>query len=182
MITQEMRELRMKPAAPPLPPASPAATQCVEIADQHDMPRHQPGGAVRLGGPTQVSLRRDGHVPIRFTGYLVYQVNTAWNGGTGAFNHRVALYRDQASVVYAALELIPKPAVAMRPIYWAQPIPETHVLDNLLDNWCRNVVARGLNPDRPASLQDARSALHSMTAHSLRVAKPDTERNNTCLQ
>ena len=182
MITQEMRDLRMHPAASPVLVASPAATHCVEVADHCGVPHHRSGDAVYPTGTTDVSLRRDGNVPIRFTGYLVYQENTQWNDGTGAFDHRIALYRDQAGVVYAALELIPSRIVPLRPNYRAQSIPETHVLDDLLDNWCRNVVARGLNPDRPASLQDARSALHSMTAHSLRVAKPDTERNNTCLQ
>lgn len=128
-----------------------------------------------------IVLRRDGARPMQFQGQLLMRTRDEWRYGHSVFEHAMSLYLDNSQNVVAALSVSPEENAAMRPSHWAQAIPDLLSFERFLDHWCRDVLVAIID-DPPASLSGARAALHSMTAHTLRVATPHTERKDLCLQ
>ncbi|MEL6620749.1 MAG: hypothetical protein AAFP16_17880 [Pseudomonadota bacterium] len=177
MITQELRDIRVRPVATVVSrtPASDISPEASANGIRLVPPRDD-NEAVQAEtlGPT--SLRRDGNRPLRFDGCLVFQTDGHWSAESSAFDHRVSVFRTRTGELIAALSLNPEPGTPLRPIHWAEAIPDACALDCLLEAWCRDILIHALNPDRPARLSEARSALQTLTSHAMWMAKPDTER------
>lgn len=174
MITQELRDLRN----------APVAQVSFDDARTADALRDTCANCSNLAGPEPqaFSLRRDGKWPLRFSGQLVFFVTGQWEQEEALFDHRLAIFFDDSNCIIAGLTLCPRQNNMLRPTYWAQHVTDPNALERLLDQWCREILINGICPEQPDNIRDARSALHIMTAHALRVAKPHTERKEPCLQ
>lgn len=148
-------------------------------------PKHQDpalSGAVSSQPVAQHRLRRDGAQPLRFTGVQIFEVRTSAAHSAHGFDHGISFFKTNTGKLVTALWLVPSTALALRPAYWAKHTQEQADVDLLLRHWCQDVLAVALNCASPAPPTDALTALHSLTAHVLRVALPQTERKETCLQ
>ena len=159
MISQELRNLR-HPAAPAQPNMGAASPQ-------------QNAGSF--------CLRRDGARPMRFCGQLLFHTVGQWTKGHGTFDHELSVYLDDAQTVITALSLCPPPNAPLRPSFWAQVILDLNSFERLLGQWCRDVLTDIVPLDPPFANRGSWDALQSLTAHSLRVVQPHTERNEPCL-
>ena len=159
MISQELRNLRH-----PAPTVSPTL-----------------GTVSRTLADASFRLRRDGARPMRFRGRLLFHTFGKWTKGQDTFDHDLSVYLDDTQTVIAALSLRPAPDAPLRPSFWAQVIPDLHSFERLLDQWCRDVLTHIVDFDPSFAARGTRDALQSLTAHSLRVAQPHTERNEPCL-
>ena len=168
-ISQEMRDLRNSAAALRAPSQL-----------------HLEQGVNRFDGRQKraqsIRLRRDGKRPLQFLGCLLFQASEQWAHHEISFDHTFSLYTDDAHRIIAALTLQPNGDMPMRPAHWVEVTQDQGALQSLANRWCDHVLASAMSSNRTASIQDARSAFHSMTAHSLRVALPQKERKEPCLQ
>lgn len=166
-ISQELRDLRRSSAVLRAP------------SQTHRWPSKR---AFEPQESRSILLRRDGKRPLQFLGCLLFQASGRWARDEMSFEHTLSLYTDDAQRIVVALTLQPEGDTPLRPVHWVEVANDQDALQILAGRWCCHILASAIKSDRSASIQDARSAFHSMTAHSLRVALPQNERKEPCLQ
>lgn len=167
-ISQEMRALR-RSSAMLHPPSQMHEGKIERDADY------------RRQGARSIRLRRDGERPFQFFGKLLFETVGHWTNSQVSIEQGFSLYVDQDHRVITALALWPNGNTPLRPVHWVDVTEDQDALQGFVDRWCCDVLKGALASNRSASIQDARIAFHSMTAHNLRVVQPQNERKEPCL-
>ncbi len=171
MITQELRDLLAEGKVPPVAPAPPTAKRVTDGAPLK----------VNASAPP-IRLRRDGQRPLTFGGHLLFQSIGTWSHYSACHEHCMSFYLSDQQTLVVALMLSPEPKTEQRPVYWAMLVEDLQCFERILDRWCQQVLTDVVTPDPISGSPDTQAALNAMTARSLRLPPPHSERNELCLQ